>query len=149
MDLNRKAITNGKMVFKMAWTRCGKAVPLFSKNVKSRRKILQFYIQAQLLNLTKSRRYQVDHIIPLTHQLVCGLHTEFNLQVLSKVKNTNKSNYFIPYREINGKKFLYYGMNVNPRIGKVHNKPKKRAKTIQKLAKKFIKNKINAKKARR
>jgi len=146
MNLNSKAVLNAKVVFKMSWNRCGKAIPLYSKNVKSRRNILKFYIQAQLLNLTKSRRYQVDHIIPLTHKLVCGLHSEFNLQVLSKVKNTNKSNYFIPYREINGKKFLYYDMNINPLIPKYKKKFRKRSKTVQKLAKKLIKNRISAKK---
>jgi hypothetical protein len=39
--------------------------------------------------------HQVDHIIPLQHDLVCGLHWEGNLQILSTRENQIKSNRFI------------------------------------------------------
>lgn len=38
---------------------------------------------------------QVDHIIPLNHPLVCGLHVWDNLQLLSQKDNAKKSNKFI------------------------------------------------------
>lgn len=40
---------------------------------------------------------QIDHIIPLTHSLVCGLHVLENLQYLSEEQNKSKGNRFEPY----------------------------------------------------
>lgn len=39
---------------------------------------------------------EVDHIVPLQHPLVCGLHNEFNLQIMSKVANMRKGNRWWP-----------------------------------------------------
>lgn len=50
--------------------------------------IKNFYLEAEY------HQMQVDHIIPLTHNLVCGLHCEFNLQLLTPKQNRVKNNSF-------------------------------------------------------
>ena len=36
--------------------------------------------------------FQVDHIVPLQATEACGLHCEFNLQILTKTENCSKQN---------------------------------------------------------
>lgn len=38
------------------------------------------------------RNYHVDHIVPLCHPYVCGLHCEANLQIIRADLNQQKSN---------------------------------------------------------
>lgn len=38
--------------------------------------------------------YHVDHIIPIQHHLVCGLHVENNLQIIRELDNLSKHNHF-------------------------------------------------------
>lgn len=42
------------------------------------------------------RGFEVDHMIPLTHKNVCGLHNSANLQPLSTTENRSKGNKFNP-----------------------------------------------------
>ena len=54
-----------------------------------------FYKGAKLEEARTGLKVEVDHIIPLQHDLVCGLHCEDNLQWLTKTANLQKSNSFI------------------------------------------------------
>ena len=41
-------------------------------------------------------RWDVDHIVPLSSPLVCGLHVEANLRVIPQIENRQKCNRFWP-----------------------------------------------------
>ncbi len=57
------------------------------------------YIEAENLTLSTGIRHVVDHIHPLSSRLICGLHVETNLQVLTQHDNLIKNNKFTPYVE--------------------------------------------------
>jgi len=56
------------------------------------RLILDFYAKAKELTLSTGIKHEVDHIIPLKNNLVCGLNVPWNLQILTKSDNIQKSN---------------------------------------------------------
>jgi hypothetical protein len=52
------------------------------------------YLEAQRLTLETGVEYVVDHIVPLAHQLVCGLHNDANTRVVTAEENARKHNSF-------------------------------------------------------
>ena len=55
-------------------------------------KVCAFYEEAQAISKEAGVQHHVDHIVPLTSNLVCGLHNEFNLQVIPGIQNLRKHN---------------------------------------------------------
>ena len=60
-------------------------------------KIQTIYERCIKLSEETGIQHHVDHIIPLTHRLVCGLHVEHNLQIITAVENSIKNNKFQPH----------------------------------------------------
>ena len=59
-------------------------------------KIDSFYISSEAMGMLIGEWYEVDHIVPLQSEFVCGLHCEYNLQVLPKAANASKGNRYWP-----------------------------------------------------
>lgn len=61
-----------------------------------REKMRSVYQEARDRSEREGRTYHVDHIIPLQSDEVCGLHNEFNLQILPAEANLAKGNRLWP-----------------------------------------------------
>ena len=67
------------------------ATPIWADKAK----IELVYQEAEMLNkMNPQMNYEVDHIIPLKNNLVCGLHTHDNLQIIPAIENRSKKNIF-------------------------------------------------------
>ncbi|MFZ9327485.1 MAG: hypothetical protein ACO24H_08540 [Polynucleobacter sp.] len=55
-------------------------------------------LHAEAIRLTEltGEQYEVDHVHPLKHKLLCGLHVPWNMRVMSSSDNRKKSNIFDP-----------------------------------------------------
>ena len=59
------------------------------------RRVRLKYLEAQRLTLETGVEYVVDHILPLQHPEVCGLHNDANTQVITAEENRVKGNSFM------------------------------------------------------
>ena len=65
-----------------------------SLNKYDHKKILEIYKKCKELSILTGKIHHVDHIIPISHELVCGIHCSWNLQIITKEANLSKTNKF-------------------------------------------------------
>lgn len=54
------------------------------------------YREAERLSIATGVKHNVDHIIPLQHPRVCGLHVHFNMRAIPAGPNMSKGNHWCP-----------------------------------------------------
>lgn len=57
-------------------------------------KVQQLYLDAKRLRAETGENFNVDHIIPIVHDKVCGLHCFANLRIVTFEENAGKGNTF-------------------------------------------------------
>ena len=66
------------------------AVPKWFETIKE--DVQKIYIEARTKTLETGIPHEVDHIIPLVSDYVCGLHVPNNLRVITRYENRSKQN---------------------------------------------------------
>lgn len=78
---------------KEVWRKYSRAKPPW-QDWKS---VNEFWDKSKELTALTGIQHSVDHIVPLVHPLVCGLHVPCNLRVVPLADNIRKSNNHWPH----------------------------------------------------
>jgi len=87
-DNNREAVQASCNAWKR---RAREATPAWMTRA-DKSQINKIYKQARSMTQETGERHVVDHIVPLTSDIVCGLHVPWNLRVVPNTVNAQKSN---------------------------------------------------------
>lgn len=82
-EISREKSNRRRLKFK-------KSIPVWFE----KQDILNLYKEARTLEDMDGIKRHVDHIVPITHHLVCGLHCLDNLRIIPAVENLKKKNRF-------------------------------------------------------
>lgn len=103
-NCNNRDIAN---VANRKWQRNNKSKVLASVNLRRARiksavpvwydhqEVQQIYEECRNLTISTGLPHHVDHIVPLTNDLVCGLHCKDNLRIIPAKDNLSKGNTFV------------------------------------------------------
>jgi 5-methylcytosine-specific restriction endonuclease McrA len=58
--------------------------------------IKEIYLKAAQMSIETGIQHEVDHIVPIMSKIVCGLHCQQNLQIITSYENKKKSNIWWP-----------------------------------------------------
>lgn len=86
--------SNNKSKLRIYNTRRREQLVLATVKWANMQAIDKIYKQAVLMTEQTGTQHHVDHIIPLNGKEVCGLHVEYNLQILTASENYNKNRKF-------------------------------------------------------
>lgn len=73
---------------KEVWAKYSRALPPWATHAQCR----EFWRESRRMTEATGIQHSVDHIVPLVHPLVCGLHCPANLRVIPLAENMRKSN---------------------------------------------------------
>lgn len=89
-EYRRQYVFDNKHLFRLKCADRRAKKKLCTPNWADRESMADIYKEAEY------QQMQVDHIVPIRSKLVCGLHWEGNLQLLSQYNNAIKSNKIWP-----------------------------------------------------